>query len=564
VINFHYNRFLLTGSAVYIVLVLAIFIGCAAISPPTGGPEDKRGPVLISTIPENQSTNISDLDYIEFIFDEHIQIRNPEVYLSITPSLDYKPEIKVKKKRIIIENLKSLKDNTTYIFSFGRSVQDVHGNFVDKEVKLAFSTGEELNKAEIRGKIYNIPEKMKCFVLAYNMDRISVDTLLNYSWDYIVETEKDGNFVLNYIAPGRYRLLSICTKRSYYKAGQVIRFAGVSIFNELKVFHKDQVIGGIKFYVTEFDIEPLKVTGMNIDSVGVIKLNFNKPLKEDSVRNFLLYCSDNSLKRYDILARWVESEGKNLNVIVNDKILERGGKLYYKNVRDIYGNKSGGEIKINAKEVLADTIPPAISRMYPSSKSSRVNPKFDFIRVDFSEAVMLMPGYMILKVDNDTMRYSDIKIDDNTVLIYPSISPLVGKTIELIFNGNKITDVNNNIMGDTLVIYHFKTVEENNTGSVSGKISSDFKDKNKLRIRLVNVDDNYTMTTRVGENAEFYINYLLPGDYSIFVWYDVNENGVFDTGSLIPYRECEPFWFIPGKVSVRARWETAGLEISLD
>ena len=85
-----------------LMLILLLF-GCAAQGPATGGPVDKKGPVLISIQPQNGSRNISSSQKVTLIFDELLDPVSIPASIQIEFNLDYKLKIRGRKLIIIPE-----------------------------------------------------------------------------------------------------------------------------------------------------------------------------------------------------------------------------------------------------------------------------------------------------------------------------------------------------------------------------------------------------------------------------------------------------------------------------
>ena len=52
------------------------FTRCANVVTPSGGPKDTIPPVVLQSVPENQSTNFQDKE-IHITFDEYVTLNNP-------------------------------------------------------------------------------------------------------------------------------------------------------------------------------------------------------------------------------------------------------------------------------------------------------------------------------------------------------------------------------------------------------------------------------------------------------------------------------------------------------
>jgi hypothetical protein len=96
---------------------------CALQRSPEGGPRDVSPPEVISTIPENFSVNFTGPD-IELNFDEYMALNEIGNQLVVSPLLSYPPEIRVRKKSVVIHLRDTLLENTTYTFNFGEGLMD--------------------------------------------------------------------------------------------------------------------------------------------------------------------------------------------------------------------------------------------------------------------------------------------------------------------------------------------------------------------------------------------------------------------------------------------------------
>jgi hypothetical protein len=96
-------------------LLCCIFLGiltiaCAQQTSPTGGPKDTIPPSLEYSIPKAGQIKYKGNE-LELNFDELIALNNPKEQIIITPDVDKKYDIRVKKNKIIIDFEKPLQDN---------------------------------------------------------------------------------------------------------------------------------------------------------------------------------------------------------------------------------------------------------------------------------------------------------------------------------------------------------------------------------------------------------------------------------------------------------------------
>ena len=69
------------------------FIRCANVVSPTGGPKDKVPPIVLSAVPENQSTKFEGKE-ITINFDEYVTHNNPNDNILIYPPIEKNPSYK--------------------------------------------------------------------------------------------------------------------------------------------------------------------------------------------------------------------------------------------------------------------------------------------------------------------------------------------------------------------------------------------------------------------------------------------------------------------------------------
>ena len=137
-------------------MIIISSVQCARRSLPTGGVKDTLPPLMVNASPK-MNTVFFDKEKITITFDEYIKLVDLNKQLIISPPLEssnykVKPQGTVS-KRIQIELLDSLIDNTTYTFNFGESITDNNEGNKLPFFNYAFSTGAVIDSLEIKGKI---------------------------------------------------------------------------------------------------------------------------------------------------------------------------------------------------------------------------------------------------------------------------------------------------------------------------------------------------------------------------------------------------------------------------
>jgi Bacterial Ig-like domain len=137
-----------------IFLLLALLVGCAKQTSPTGGAKDETSPELRSSTPKNGSVNFKD-SKIELTFSEYIQLDKPKEQIIISPAVK-ETESTFKKNKVTILFKEKLKDSTTYSINFRDAVKDLTEKNPAKNLKLAFSTGAYLDSLSISGQAFDL------------------------------------------------------------------------------------------------------------------------------------------------------------------------------------------------------------------------------------------------------------------------------------------------------------------------------------------------------------------------------------------------------------------------
>ena len=133
---------------------ISFFIySCAAVSPPRGGPEDKIPPELISSDPEEGSLRFKGGE-VKLKFSEYIDEKSVQSAIQLSPVLDSPVEIKYNDDEIILLFPEKLLSNQTYVITINRNLKDERKVAIKQSIQIAFSTGDIIDKGEIKGQIY--------------------------------------------------------------------------------------------------------------------------------------------------------------------------------------------------------------------------------------------------------------------------------------------------------------------------------------------------------------------------------------------------------------------------
>ncbi|MCU0401015.1 MAG: Ig-like domain-containing protein [Algoriphagus sp.] len=304
-----------TQVSFYFILLL-ILNSCAKQSTPTGGPRDEDPPVLQESNPKDQSTNIRP-EEIFLTFDEYVKLENPTKGIVITPRINKdEVEFTALKNTVKVKLNQELEDNTTYVFDFQKSVVDISEDNPAENLKLVFSTGNEIDSLYISGNVLfyfpnTKPDFTNVLVGIYPVtDTTDVFTAQPY---YLSQVDTTGAFKITNIKNGNY--LAYAWKD-----------ANGSLKAEFKTEEYDFILDTIKL---ESNLE---------------RVNFN--LSKSDLTPIRILRSAPFGKNYDIIVN-----REPVNIILKNEEL---GKNYFY-------NSTSGRIRIYPKETSKDSIPFQIS-----------------------------------------------------------------------------------------------------------------------------------------------------------------------------------------------------------
>lgn len=190
--------------------LLLLFGACAQQGSPSGGPRDETPPAVVESDPPNYSTRF-DTKKILITFDEYIVLDNVNQQLIVSPPMDEKPEVKLRKKTLIIEFVDTLKINTTYTFNFGDAIKDLHEGNKLQNFEYVFSTGDVLDSLSVRGTLKyseNLEAPDEPFsIMLYDDLRDSVP-LLDIPL-YVGRSDDSGVFSVNNLRADVYKVFAL-------------------------------------------------------------------------------------------------------------------------------------------------------------------------------------------------------------------------------------------------------------------------------------------------------------------------------------------------------------------
>ena len=517
--------------------LLFLIMSCARRSSPTGGPKDSIPPVLLRAYPKMNSI-FFDKDEIELVFDEYIKIKDLGRQLIISPPIEksyykIKPPESVVSKKIEIELLDSLDENTTYTFNFGNSIADNNEDNLLPFFYYAFSTGPVLDSLQIRGKINDALEKdTESFisVYLYPADSTFKDSSIFLKKPFYVTSTLDS-IIYNFknIREGEYEIIAIKDEAGNYLFDQNIDKIG-------------------------FIDKPIKLPNDSIIDLTIFKENENfswgRPFFVNKNRLGIQYYGD--LKNMKELKLISEVPEKFVSLINKDRVKDTLN--YWFKGLDV------DSLQFSLQGI--DTIRSSTVKFRKSKeKDSLIIRSLTGGVIEFKDTFKIFSNIPIMEVKKEFINIINLdstqipfeaKIDENHDIINILFEVEPNDEYKISIYPDAINDFFDNPI-DSLS-YKVQSRDKEYYGNIFLQLIRDTAES--FILELLDKDFNVVRKQKKSNEIDLYIfRHLTPGDYYIRYIKDLNNNGRWDTGNYLKKLQPEKVFYHPNKLELRSNWD---------
>ncbi len=200
-----------------LALMVLVWVACANIGSPEGGPRDYTPPVMLRSTPLPGAVNFNGKK-VELHFDEIVNIKDQTTRVIVSPAPKEQPIIRAQGKKITVEFQDDLEPNTTYVIDFTDAIEDNNeGNVIDG-FSFAFSTGDHLDSLQVSGMVLraNDLETMKNVLVGLHSN-LSDSAFSTLPFDRVSRTNSRGEFVLRNVPAGEYHIFALRDVDNDYK-----------------------------------------------------------------------------------------------------------------------------------------------------------------------------------------------------------------------------------------------------------------------------------------------------------------------------------------------------------
>jgi len=520
-----------------IVLVINL-IACASQGTLTGGEKDTRPPQLDSTkTTPNLQVKFQKQDII-LTFDEWIKLEDIVNQIVISPPIDPKPTISLKKKTVFIEFQPAvvLKEAVTYTINFGSAVKDFTEGNVPEDLRFVFSTGDYIDSLTVEGSVQEVLKKEPVKdVLVMLYDNTADSVVRKERPFYFAKTDKEGKFLIRNVRADTFKVFALEDKNLNYKfdaANERIAFLDtLLIVNDTS---KNQL--NLLIFEEEAD---LKVKSIDKKNYGVANIAFNRKPEglsfrfEPSISTLLFDYEKDSLRVWyelDTIDTW--------QLVVSQDTIWRD---------TIALDTSGRATRLQKGQLTNNTTPNILPQ----------HPKMPF-SLEFNHPIQSIDSTLISLYEDSTRNLviPSLEIDAKRArkVLYLNYTWKSDKLYEMVLLPNAVKDIFGLTNKDTII--QLLTIRSlSDYGNIVLSLSA-LDSTQQYVVQLHEGDNNlqYQFLVRDTSTWNYQLQYLKPANYTLHFILDDNRNERWDSGNYDKKSQPEVI-FIRKLDALRANWD---------
>ena len=588
------------------------YYGCAKIGSPVGGLKDESPPAVVEEKPANHSVRFGQ-DRIEIKFDEFIQLRDINQELLVSPPMETKPVVRIRKKSIIVDLQEQLRDRTTYTLNFGQAIVDYNeGNQLDN-YEFVFSTGDYIDSLGVSGIILNAftlqPSEESVYVMLYDIHRDSVP--YQEIPLYLGKVSEEGSFFINNLRPDTFKVFALVDVNYnflYDNPDEMIAFMdttiilsaelinqlldSVQLFQDTSMVDSSAIIEydssqvdfqdtlpvplrryyslGFDLYFFKEDRKPQYLSDYKRTDPRRIELYFNRPLTDTVIVEPLNFKADTNwflcenFVMSDTLHYWIEDSSiykldtlkLHLNYLVTDSVMRY--LPYDDTLRLVFTHTPSRrrEQRKEEEEVEKETL-----QLTLNIRNGSTHDIYKKIKITSGHPVAFIDQSRInLFMEEDTLELPrDIILIDDSFRIrnyFLEHSWEEAMKYRLFIGPEAFTDIYG-LTNDTIDL-SFRIQSLDHYGKIN--VLLEHVD-HRIIVQLTDEEEKVIRQQLSNQDGTVEFPFLEPGKYKLKVIFDRNLNGRWDTGRYLDKIQPEKVLYYSGDIEVRANWD---LELNWD
>jgi hypothetical protein len=515
-------------------IIIITWFSCAKQSSPMGGPKDEDPPVLLETNPDNNSINVKPRE-INLLFNEFVALDNPTKQIIITPRIKVdEVEFLAIKNRINIKLNQELEDETTYVFNFQKSVQDITEKNPAESLKLVFSTGSTIDSLSVSGKIsYIFPPKekeLKDIIVGLYEEQDTTDLFTSPPY-YISQADTAGNFLITNIKSGKFRLYAWHDENNSLKAeyrNEAYGFLPEPI--EINTDISDIHINLFKGDLSDLKINRSSPTGKNYDIVLSKSPLTYEIIHEDIGSEMFYRLNDKTIRIYHTS---IQNDSTEVNLILSDSVGFSIDTTLYAKFEPSDRRDENLEISVNSGLSFLNNIR---SEWTFNKPINFINYDSLFIKYDTAGVIPITP---------ENIHFADST--KRTKLIMELFIPdsLKYETYTIYAGDSSIRDIQGIYNKEPIKANYKKLKQDRLADGISGTVHTE---ERPILLQLINKKNEIIKEIYLEDTNKYEFTRIEAGDYRIRAIIDRNKNRRWDPGNYFENRQPEPLYFYYDKV----------------
>ncbi|MEI6090527.1 MAG: Ig-like domain-containing protein [bacterium] len=547
---------------VYFLIICAI-TSCAVIDNPSGGPKDTQPPTVVSSYPVNQTTEFKD-NKLQINFSEYTNKQTVIQNIYITPKIEF--DSKWKRKKLFLYLKDELNPAITYTLTLGTEYTDMVGNKPKAAYAIIFSRGTKIDTGKITGNVY-MPTTTS-YVFAYKLTGIKADTLniTHTKPDYIIPLGSSGDFTVNALKDGEYRLFAIDDK---FKDGIYdINTDGFSTASRDYKVENAKAPTAVLRMGGVFDVIRPSISSFEPQSNNLYKIQLSEKFakglfKQDLVtienlqktkqyKDFVLFNSPKNPDEFYIYTKSALDTNEMWQAIFSNVLIDSAGNFINDSTRKV------NFTAISPKMALV----PKLEKFAQAEPANVINPN-DTLTFEFNYPIIvdsISNSLSIYSAKDSVMQSYKLATAE-----YPNIIKIIPIDLKqaseyfIKFNPKKILSVDGSYGKDSAQTFIIKTINPADYSTVSGTLQTNNYKFGNWIIKLSTKTKEYTI--KPDSLGNWKIDNVIPESYTAIVFFDTNGNQKIDNGRPWPYEPSEISYYLKEPIVVKKGWNTDNVKL---
>ena len=437
-------------------------------------------------------------------------------------------------KYVLITWSDTLQANTTYNFNFGNAIVDNNEGNALQYYNFAFSTGEKIDDFYVSGELKSLIAETEAKSAETNLvvGLYKAEDSVSYRQKpyYITKADPDGYYELNYLSPGKYRILAFedTNSNSVYDPGK-----------EKVGFQKDTLILDKSISGLNLNLYPSRKAQKYADMKevpGGILMTFEGNPTEVKVLSINEKLQDYKVThqpKSDSVNIWFDAKKNDLGLASSENLkFSYDDGLKQDTVSVFYRYNAKNEMTVS------------------NSKGNSLAPKDDFIITSNYFVDRIQPEKWTLVSDSISQEFTAKIGEKNPFEIHIQSDFKEGKQYSLTVPKETVSSFYESLQKSYR--FDFETDKTENYGSLI--LTLENAPAQNFWLQLLSASGNIAYS-RLGKEPLLTFRSLKPGIYDVRILVDNNENGIWDSADLNSGEFAEDVFLFDKKVEIRPLWE---------